>query len=188
VRRTAAPRSFATPFAQIGHGARQFAWQQARSSLGLSCCRSCHTHNHAKPSSHDVKRFSAARWPWQYSPARSSTRARMVATPTTTGRAGTRSRSELFAKRPGGARTCGQGPTWREQASLAPSRRAGLVALEVADLVEVADGLIRHSKPDQEGLGAEIAIPRGYRLRPVEAVQNLAGRRPRSAVGRCSAR
>ena len=53
-------------------------------------------------------------------------------------------------------------------------RRAELVALEVADLVEVADGLrvvIRHSKTDQEGQGAEIAIPRGYRLRPVEAVQ-----------------
>jgi site-specific recombinase XerD len=53
-------------------------------------------------------------------------------------------------------------------------RRAELVALEVADLVEVADGLrvvIRHSKTDQEGQGAEIAIPRGYLLRPVEAVQ-----------------
>jgi integrase len=53
-------------------------------------------------------------------------------------------------------------------------RRAELVALEVADLVEVADGLrvvIRHGKTDQEGQGAEIAIPRGYRLRPVEAIQ-----------------
>jgi integrase len=53
-------------------------------------------------------------------------------------------------------------------------RRAELVALEVADLVEVADGLrvvIRHCKTDQEGQRAEIAIPRGYRLRPVEAVQ-----------------
>ena len=30
---------------------------------------------------------------------------------------------------------------------------------------------IRRSKTDQEGEGAEIAIPRGYRLRPVEAVQ-----------------
>jgi hypothetical protein len=43
------------------------------------------------------------------------------------------------------------------------------VSLEVTDLVEVADGLrvvIRHSKTDQEGQGAEIAIPRGYRLRP----------------------
>jgi site-specific recombinase XerD len=53
-------------------------------------------------------------------------------------------------------------------------RRSELVALEVTDLVEVADGLrvvIRHSKTDQEGQGQEIAIPRGYRLRPVEAVQ-----------------
>jgi site-specific recombinase XerD len=53
-------------------------------------------------------------------------------------------------------------------------RRSELCALEVADLVEVPDGLrvvIRHSKTDQEGQGQEIAIPRGYRLRPVEAVQ-----------------
>jgi hypothetical protein len=38
----------------------------------------------------------------------------------------------------------------------------------------VADGFrltVRKSKTDQEGEGAEIAIPRGYRLRPVEAVQ-----------------
>ena len=53
-------------------------------------------------------------------------------------------------------------------------RRSELVALEVADLTETPDGLrvrIRRSKTDQEGQGAEIAIPRGYRLRPVEAVQ-----------------
>jgi len=53
-------------------------------------------------------------------------------------------------------------------------RRSELVALKVADLAEVPDGLrvtIRRSKTDQEGLGQEIAIPRGYRLRPVEAVQ-----------------
>ena len=31
--------------------------------------------------------------------------------------------------------------------------------------------LIRRSKGDQEGQGQEVAIPRGYRLRPVEAVQ-----------------
>lgn len=52
-------------------------------------------------------------------------------------------------------------------------RRSELVALTVADLSEVADGyrvLIRHSKTDQEGAGQEIAIPRGARLRPVEAV------------------
>jgi integrase len=53
-------------------------------------------------------------------------------------------------------------------------RRSELCALEVADLTEVADGLrilIRRSKGDQEGQGQEVAIPRGYRLRPVEAVQ-----------------
>jgi integrase len=54
-------------------------------------------------------------------------------------------------------------------------RRSEFCALDVADLTEVPDGLrvlIRHSKTDQEGQGAEIAIPRGYRLRPVEAVQS----------------
>jgi site-specific recombinase XerD len=53
-------------------------------------------------------------------------------------------------------------------------RRSELVALEVADLTEAPDGLrirIRRSKTDQEAEGAEIAIPRGYRLRPVEALQ-----------------
>jgi site-specific recombinase XerD len=53
-------------------------------------------------------------------------------------------------------------------------RRSELVALQVADLVEAPDGfraVIRRSKTDQEGQGAEIAIPRGYRLRPVECVQ-----------------
>lgn len=54
-------------------------------------------------------------------------------------------------------------------------RRSELVALKVADLVEVPDGLrvlIRRSKGDQEGAGQEVAIPRGYKLRPVEAVQS----------------
>ena len=53
-------------------------------------------------------------------------------------------------------------------------RRSELCALEVGDLTEVPDGLrvlIRRRKTDQEGQGQEIAIPRGYRLRPVEAVQ-----------------
>jgi integrase len=53
-------------------------------------------------------------------------------------------------------------------------RRSELVALEVSDLVEAPDGLrvtVRRSKTDQEGQGQEVAIPRGYRLRPVEAVQ-----------------
>ena len=53
-------------------------------------------------------------------------------------------------------------------------RRSDRCALQVDDLVEVPDGLrilTRRSKPDQEGQGAEVAIPRGYRIRPVEAVQ-----------------
>ena len=53
-------------------------------------------------------------------------------------------------------------------------RRSELCALEVGDLTEVPDGLrilIRRSKGDQEGQGQEVAIPRGYKLRPVEAVQ-----------------
>ena len=52
-------------------------------------------------------------------------------------------------------------------------RRSELCALEIADLTEVPDGLrilIRRSKGDQEGQGQEVAIPRGYRHRPVEAV------------------
>jgi integrase len=53
-------------------------------------------------------------------------------------------------------------------------RRSELVALQVADLTEVADGfrvLIRRSKTDQTGEGAEIVVPRGLKIRPVEAVQ-----------------
>ena len=53
-------------------------------------------------------------------------------------------------------------------------RRSELVALTVADLTEVPDGLrvtIRRSKGDQEGVGQAVAIPRGYRIRPVERVQ-----------------
>ena len=53
-------------------------------------------------------------------------------------------------------------------------RRSELCALDVDDLAEVPDGLrilIRRSKGDQEGQGQEVAIPRGYKLRPVEAVQ-----------------
>ena len=53
-------------------------------------------------------------------------------------------------------------------------RRSELVALTVGDVTEGPDGfrvVIRHSKTDQEGAGQTIAIPRGARLRPVEAVQ-----------------
>ena len=53
-------------------------------------------------------------------------------------------------------------------------RRSELCALDVSDLTKVPDGLrilIRRSKGDQEGQGQEVSILRGYRLRPVEAVQ-----------------
>jgi site-specific recombinase XerD len=53
-------------------------------------------------------------------------------------------------------------------------RRSELVALQVQDLEEVADGYrvtIRRSKTDQTGEGAEIVIPRGLKIRPVAAVQ-----------------
>ena len=53
-------------------------------------------------------------------------------------------------------------------------RRSELLALAVADLLEVPDGLrvvIRRSKTDQAGEGQEIAIPRGTHLRPVETLQ-----------------
>jgi site-specific recombinase XerD len=69
-------------------------------------------------------------------------------------------------------------------------RRSELCALEVADLVAVQDGLrvlIRRSKGDQEGLGQEVAIPHGYRLRPVEAVQTWLAAAEITA-GRCFGR
>ena len=53
-------------------------------------------------------------------------------------------------------------------------RRSELVALRVEDLAPCPDGLrvtIRHSKTDQEGQGAEVAILRGVKICPVEAVQ-----------------
>ena len=53
-------------------------------------------------------------------------------------------------------------------------RRCELCALQVEDLTWVEDGVrvqIARSKTDQEGIGAEIAILRGCRLRPVEALQ-----------------
>jgi site-specific recombinase XerD len=53
-------------------------------------------------------------------------------------------------------------------------RRSELVALRVEDLTECPDGyrvLIRRSKTDQTGEGHEIVIPRGLKIRPVEAVQ-----------------
>jgi site-specific recombinase XerD len=53
-------------------------------------------------------------------------------------------------------------------------RRSELCALMVEDLIEVPDGyrvMVRRSKTDQTGEGVEVAIPRGYKVRPVEAVQ-----------------
>jgi site-specific recombinase XerD len=53
-------------------------------------------------------------------------------------------------------------------------RRSELVALNVEDLTETADGfrvMIRASKTDQAGEGQVVAIPTGHRIRPVEAVQ-----------------
>jgi hypothetical protein len=53
-------------------------------------------------------------------------------------------------------------------------QRSELVALRVEDLTECPDGyraLIRRSKSDQTGEGQEIVIPRGLKIRPVEAVR-----------------
>jgi site-specific recombinase XerD len=53
-------------------------------------------------------------------------------------------------------------------------RRSELAALNVADIEQHTDGLllrIRRSKTDQEGAGAQIPIPRGRRLKPVEALE-----------------
>ncbi len=57
-------------------------------------------------------------------------------------------------------------------------RRSELVALQAEDLVETPDGLrvrIRRSKTDQEGQGAEVAIPRGYRLASGRGGAGMAG-------------
>ena len=53
-------------------------------------------------------------------------------------------------------------------------RRSELVALKHNDLEQVPEGLvvhIRRSKTDQEGAGHQVAVPRGSKLRPVEAVE-----------------
>lgn len=53
-------------------------------------------------------------------------------------------------------------------------RRSELIALRVNDLEFSPDGVlvhIRKSKTDQEGQGTIIAVPRGGRLRPVEAIE-----------------
>jgi site-specific recombinase XerD len=53
-------------------------------------------------------------------------------------------------------------------------RRSELVALNVEDIEETAEGLrvtIRRSKTDQAGAGYVIAVPAGLRLRPAEALR-----------------
>ena len=53
-------------------------------------------------------------------------------------------------------------------------RRSELVALNVEDLEETAEGMLvtlRRSKTDQEGLGRRVAIPRGEIACPVAAVK-----------------
>jgi site-specific recombinase XerD len=52
-------------------------------------------------------------------------------------------------------------------------RRSELVALDLDDVVRVGEGAllrIRKSKTDQEGRGAEVPIPHGSKLRPLEAL------------------
>jgi site-specific recombinase XerD len=53
-------------------------------------------------------------------------------------------------------------------------RRSELVALDLEDIEEVDQGitvLIRRSKTDQAGVGRQVAIPHGTRLRPVQALR-----------------
>jgi integrase len=60
-------------------------------------------------------------------------------------------------------------------ASAGAFRRSELVALQIEDLAFEPSGVrvqIRHSKTDQEGMGQEIAVPSGTKLRPVAAVQD----------------
>jgi site-specific recombinase XerD len=57
-------------------------------------------------------------------------------------------------------------------------RRSELVALDVNDVEETAEGVrvtIRHSKTDQEGAGATVAIVRGSVACPVEALKAWLG-------------
>lgn len=54
-------------------------------------------------------------------------------------------------------------------------RRSELVALHALDLERTPDGIlvtIRRSKTDQEGAGHVVAVPRGSKLRPCEAVDD----------------
>lgn len=52
-------------------------------------------------------------------------------------------------------------------------RRSELVSLDISDVSRNGDGVflhIRRSKTDQDGRGADIAVPNGARLKPVEAL------------------
>lgn len=54
-------------------------------------------------------------------------------------------------------------------------RRSELVSLTLADIERTGDGIfihIRRSKTDQEGAGHVVAVPRGSKLRPVEALDD----------------
>lgn len=54
-------------------------------------------------------------------------------------------------------------------------RRSELVALQVSDLERMPEGIIVHirrSKTDQEGEGHQVAVPRGSKLKPVEALED----------------
>jgi site-specific recombinase XerD len=54
-------------------------------------------------------------------------------------------------------------------------RRSELVALDVSDLEESAEGFIiriRRSKTDQEGIGDFVSVPYGSQLRPVRALKD----------------
>ena len=57
----------------------------------------------------------------------------------------------------------------------AAMRRSELVALDVADLERVPEGIlvhIRKSKTDQEGSGHQVPVPRGGKLKPVQAIDD----------------
>ena len=54
-------------------------------------------------------------------------------------------------------------------------RRSELVDLDVNDLERMPEGIlvhIRRSKTDQEGEGHQVAVPRGSKLKPVEALED----------------
>jgi site-specific recombinase XerC len=57
----------------------------------------------------------------------------------------------------------------------AAPRCSELVALEVSDLERMREGILVHmrrSKTDQEGESHSVAVPRGSKLKPVEALED----------------